>query len=75
MLDLDYKGTMTDILKMIRRQPFLPSKQAETKIVMEANTKKRTTDTNRIPASSSSNFSIILIFRCSIRPRRQCGRT
>ena len=36
MLDLNYKKGISDLVKLIRRQPILPSKHAETKITLES---------------------------------------
>ena len=56
MLDLDYKGPMADILKLIRKQPSLPSKQADTKIVIETTKKQRVTEMRMFTSSSSILF-------------------
>lgn len=36
VLDLNYTGSMMDILKLVRRQPTLPSKQSNARIVLES---------------------------------------
>eukprot|EP00826_Nyctotherus_ovalis_P049671 TRINITY_DN601_c0_g1_i1.p5 TRINITY_DN601_c0_g1~~TRINITY_DN601_c0_g1_i1.p5 ORF type:complete len:215 (-),score=71.98 TRINITY_DN601_c0_g1_i1:18-662(-) len=51
ILDLNYKGPMMDVLKLIRKQASLPSKQSNAKIVLESNKSRVST---RIPSGAYS---------------------
>jgi hypothetical protein len=51
ILDLNYKGQMMNVLKLIRKQATLPSKQSNAKIVLESNKNRVTT---RIPTGAYS---------------------
>jgi len=51
ILDLNYKGQITNVLKLIRKQATLPSKLSNTKIVLESNKNRVST---RIPTGAYS---------------------
>ncbi len=60
MLDLNYKNSMGDILKIVRRQPTIPNKQADTRIIIDPSKRQRTE--TRVFGGSAGTISLHMKF-------------